>query len=142
METGLLHGHSGLRYIVFLLLLAVIVKAIINLSGKKEWAAGDTKITLFLMATTHLQLLIGFVLYFVKGYQGFFSNMGDNMKVGDFRWAAMEHPLLMVIVVVLISLLHIGNKKPNTKNKSRRALILGIASLVLALAAIPFDRWF
>lgn len=142
METGLLHGHSGLRYIVFLLLIVVIVKAVMNLAGKKEWGAGDTKLTLFLMATTHLQLLIGIALYFVKGYQGFYSNIGDNMKIGDFRWAAMEHPLLMIIVVVLISLLHIGNKKPNTKNKNRRALIFGLACLALALAAIPFDRWF
>ena len=141
METGLLHGHSGLRYIVFLLLIVVLVKAILNISSKKEWSTGDTKLTLFLLATSHLQLLLGFVLYFVKGYQGFFSNMGDNMGISEFRWAAMEHPLMMVVFVVLVTMLHSGNKKEKA-NKNRRALIFTGISIAIVLAAIPFNRWF
>lgn len=141
METGLLHGHSGLRYVVFLLLIVVFVKAVINAFSNKEWTKGDTKLTLFLMAFTHLQLVLGFALYFVKGYQGFFSNMADNMGIADFRWAALEHPITMIIFVVLVTIMHSINKR-DRKNKNRRAIILSVSAIITALSAIPMDRWF
>ncbi|MGB0430397.1 MAG: hypothetical protein ACPGLV_07975 [Bacteroidia bacterium] len=141
METGLLHAHSGLRYLVFLALILVLVKSILNVLGKKEWSKGDSKFTMFLMAFSHLQFLIGLGLYFVKDYQGFFSNMSQNMGVDTFRWAALEHPLTMIIFLILVTIMHSVNKRER-KNKNRRALIITISALVTALSGIPFDRWF
>ncbi len=139
METGLIHAHSGLRYLIFLVLIIVLVKSIMNLAGKKEWAAGDTKLTMILMASTHLQLLLGFIMYlFVFQYYHLMGDMDDPIS----RWKAVEHMATMVIFVILVSVLHIVNKKPNKKNKNRRALILAISAIITGLSGIPFDRWF
>lgn len=138
METGLFHAHSGLRYLVFLFLLIVVVKAIINTATGKEWGKGDSKLTTFLMATTHLQALIGLVMYFfVFKYYQYMSEMSDPI----LRWKAVEHITGMLIFVVLVTLLHRANKNPNKANKNRRALIMGIISVAIVLGSIPKDRW-
>ena len=64
----MLHLHSGLRYVVLILILLAIVKSIIGWVSKKEYSKGDDKIGLFLMITAHLQLLIGLFLYMTKGW--------------------------------------------------------------------------
>lgn len=139
METGLLHAHSGLRYLVFLFLLIVVVKAIINTATGKEWSKGDSKLTTFLMATTHLQAVIGLVMYFgVYKYYQYMSEMADPIM----RWKAVEHITGMLIFVVLVTLLHRANKNPNKANKNRRALIMGLISVAIVLGSIPMDRWF
>lgn len=138
METAFFHAHSGIRYLVFLFLLIVIVKALINTFSKKEWAKGDTKFTAMLMGTTHLQAVIGLVMYFVvyQNYQ-YMGNMDDPI----LRWKAVEHITGMLVFVVLITLLHRANKNPDKQNKNRRALIMGLIALAVALGSIPMDRW-
>jgi len=138
METGLFHAHSGIRYLVFLFLLIVIIKALINTFSQKEWAKGDTKFTAMLMGTTHLQAVIGLVMYFVvyQNYQ-YMSHMDDPI----LRWKAVEHITGMLLFVVLVTLLHRANKNPGKQNKNRRALIMGLIALVIALGSIPMDRW-
>lgn len=143
MQTGFIHLHSGLRYIIFLFLVIVIVKAIMNTVSKKEWSVIDTKLSMGLMVSTHIQLLIGLVMYVLAiKNQDLFSNMANTMSNSFLRWKAVEHPLMMLIFVALVTMLHSGNKKPGKKNKNRRALIFGIIAMAVALSAIPGDRWF
>lgn len=110
-----------------------------NIIGKKEWTKGDSKLSTFLMAATHLQVVMGLVMYFfVYQYYHLMSNMSDSLS----RWKAVEHLTAMLVFVVLVSVLHIGNKKAEKPNRNRRALVLGIIALLVGLAGIPFERWF
>lgn len=143
METGFFHLHSGLRYLIVLMLVVVIVKAILNTVSKKEWSKGDSKLSMILMSSTHLQMVIGLVMYILAiKNQGLFSDMGDTMGNAVLRWKAVEHPLMMFIFIILVSVLHITNKKEGKKNRNRRALIMGGIAIAVALSAIPADRWF
>ena len=65
MYNGLVHAHSGLRWIVLILLLAAIFNAAKSLtSGRYE--KKDKMLNLFAMISLHTQLLIGLVLYFIS----------------------------------------------------------------------------
>lgn len=99
MYNGLLHAHSGLRWVVLILLLTTIFNAF---SKKKTgaWTAKDKKIALFAMIFTHVQLIIGLVLYFISPKVSFAEGF---MKDSVLRFYAIEHISLMLIAIALIT---------------------------------------
>ena len=105
----MLHLHSGLRYVVLVLLVLAVVKSIIGWTSKKEFSKGDDKIGLFLMITAHLQLLIGLFLYMTKGWLSlpFAQAMADSVT----RFWKVEHLLGMIIAIVLITIGRMRAKK-------------------------------
>lgn len=130
--------HSMLRYIIVAMLLVVLIKSILNLSKQKEWSKGDIKLTAILMGFTHLQALVGLVMYFfVHQYYKLFSEMANP----DIRWKVIEHPMMMIFFIALITMMHSINKKADKKNKSRRAIIFTLLSAILVVLAIPLSRW-
>ena len=92
MYTGLLHTHNLLRYVIVVLLILAVVKSFIGWFGKKEYTAGDNKISLFLLITAHLQLVIGLVLYFISPIvEAGLANMAESMKNVELRFWTVEH---------------------------------------------------
>ena len=135
MYNGLLHAHSGLRWIVLILLLAAIFNAF---SKKKSgvWTAKDKKISLFAMIFTHVQFLIGLVLYFVSPKVNFVEGF---MKDDVLRFFAVEHVLLMVVAIVFITVGHSKSKKAATDAGKFSAIAkFYLIGLVLILASIPW----
>lgn len=139
MENALFHSHSGIRYLIFLALLVLLAKSILNILGKKDWGKSERTISTVLLALTHTQVLLGLIMYFFV--YDYYLLIGD-MSNADARWKSVEHLLAMLVFALLVTLLHVGNKKAQARNKNRRALVLGGIALVLALAGIPMDRWF
>ena len=135
MHTAFLHTHSSLRWIVLILLVIAIVNAIMK-KGKNEYTNKDRLLNLFTMITFHIQILLGFVLYFTSDKVGFGEGwMADKSA----RFYGMEHILIMVIGMALITIGHSKSKKgatPAQKNKS--ILIFYTITLVLVLAGIPW----
>jgi len=66
MYNGLLHAHSGLRWLVLLFLLVALFKGISGWMGEKEYTEGDRKMALFALIFTHVQLLLGIVMYYIS----------------------------------------------------------------------------
>ncbi|PKH49760.1 hypothetical protein CXF68_03190 [Tenacibaculum sp. Bg11-29] len=131
--------HSYWAYIVLVVLIFTVVNAIIGLLQKKEFTHKEFRLGLFTLITTHIQLLIGFLVYFVGGFQ---SGLGD-MKDSGVRLLALEHPLMMIIAIVLITIgwsKHKKQVKSETKFKTF-AIFYGLA-LVLILSRIPWSNWF
>ena len=80
MYNFLVHAHSGFRWILLLLLVGAIVMAAQGLSGNKSFSGSLKKWSLFAMAATHLQLIIGLILYFISPLVKWHSGtMGDPM---------------------------------------------------------------
>lgn len=134
MYTGLLHAHSGLRWIVLILLLVAIFNAF---SKKKSgvYTEGDRKLALFTMISTHTQLLIGLVLYFLSPW----VDLGDMMKDSITRFYTMEHTLMMVIAIVLITIGHSKSKKAADGAAKFKAIsVFYLIALLIILAAIPW----
>jgi hypothetical protein len=142
MDTWLVYLHNILRWIILILLLASISTSLSKWQGKKAFTAGDAKLWLFTMISGHITLLLG--LYQVLfGRFGIVSTTlpgGTNvMKDNFYRFYWVEHPVTMIIAIVLITL---GRKsaKMNIPDsaKFRRAFWFFLIALLLILAAIPW----
>ena len=132
--------HSGWAYIALLLLVIAVVNAFIGLASKKEFTAKDRKIALFGLIGTHTQLLIGLILYFVSPL-GFTSlgQMSDKL----LRLTSLEHPLINLIAITLITIGWSKHKKLTTsESKFKTFSIFYGLGLLLILIRIPWSLWF
>ncbi len=139
MLNGLIHAHSGLRWIVLALLVAATFKALMKWRSNVGYSESDRKINLFAMISMHVQLLIGLALFFMSGRVDF-SQMKDAM----FRFFSVEHTTMMVIAIALVTIGHIKSKKTTDEAKKHKSIfIFYLIALLLVLAAIPwpFRGW-
>lgn len=131
--------HSYWAYVVLIVLVYTVFNAVIGLMQKKEFTHKDFRLGLFTLITAHIQLLIGVVLYI---YEGRFNNIGATMKVPEARLLSLEHPIMMLLAIVLIT---VGWSKHKKKVKSEAkfktfAIFYGLA-LIFILAKIPWSNW-
>lgn len=132
--------HSGFAYLAFLLLVIAVVNSFIGLFSKKDFSERDRKIALFGLAAIHTQLLIGFIVYFVSPLG--FSALGQ-MKDAALRLTSLEHPLINIIGIVLITIGWMKHKKLTTsESKFKTFSIYYGLGLVLILSKIPWGSWF
>ncbi len=141
MYTGLKHFHSFFAYFVLLLIAAAVVFALLNRNGKQPFTGTGRKLALFGLIAAHVQLLFGLVLYFVSPL-GIGNFSGENMGNSTARLYMLEHPLTMIIAIVLVTIGWSKAKKAadDGKKYGTVALWYGIA-LVLMLVRIPWAVW-
>lgn len=146
MYTGVLHLHSFWAYLVLGVLLITVINSIAGLAGKKEFVVKDFRLALFSLIVTHIQLLIGLILWFVSpfGLKAISnSGMGEVMKNSVIRLNVIEHPLMMIIAVVLITIGFSKHKKKVESNaKFKTITIFYILTLVVILSRLPWGQWF
>lgn len=129
MEKGLLHLHSFLRWVILILLLVALYQAF----TKKE---SIKKSTLWLMISAHLMLLVGLYQLF-WGRWGITKGLPEGvqlMKDSFYRFFWVEHPLLMVLAIGVIT---VARGKAKVLNYKTTGWLLLIALLFL-LVAIPW----
>lgn len=130
MITGLSHSHSGLRWIILALLVATVVRALLN--RKNPEFGTQAKLGLFTMIAMHIQLLIGIGLY-----------MSGEWKANNYEAIAnfinREHFPMMVIAIVLGTLGHsLSKRAESVSEKYKKQLIFFGLSLLIVLAMIPW----
>ncbi len=138
----ILQGHSGLRWLILLAVLIVIVKSLIGLFARKSYTKIDNILAVSFVGLMHLQLLLGLVLYFISPYvKEAFRDFGLAMGVSELRLWALEHPILMILAVVLAQ---IGRSKSRRSTDDLRRfriqVIFFTISLALILIGIPWNR--
>ncbi|WP_027137866.1 hypothetical protein [Gaetbulibacter saemankumensis] len=135
--------HSYWAYLVLLVLLVASINALIKVFGGKEYEAKDFRISLFTLIVSHIQLLIGLVLYFVTPRFELWGELGSEvMKNSMARLYLVEHPLVNIIGVALITIGYSKHKKKLTSAaKLKPIAILYTIALVLFLSRIPWSTW-
>ena len=132
---GLVHIHSGLRWIALILLVVAIINAITS-KRKGEYSKKDKMINLFAMIILHTQLLIGIILMFTSGKVNYSQGW---MKNPSARFFGMEHIALMIIALVIVT---IGRKKAEKITapiqKHSKIATWYLIGLILILASIPW----
>ena len=108
---GLQTLHRLIAYISMILIFAAMLKAIFGMLNQKSFTEGDRKLGLFALISVHIQLLLGLALMFIGPVASQFSNMGEVMKNADLRFLVVEHPLTMIIGIVLITVGYSKSKK-------------------------------
>ena len=140
MYTFIQKFHSGWAYIALLLLVVAIVNSLIGWSSKKEFTARDRKIAMFGLITTHIQLLVGLILYFVSPLG---SAVFGQMKDAALRLTSLEHPLTNIIAITLITIGWSKHKKAATNEAKFKSIAIFFAlGLLLILSRIPWSLWF
>jgi len=132
MYTGLLHTHSALRYIILIVLVLAIFKAISGWQQKSNYGKFEDKLALFSMIFIHLQLVVGIGLYFMSP-KVMLSDMATAMKIPAIRYYTVEHLLLMLIVVALVTIGRIASKKKSLDYLKHKtiAIYYGLAALLI-----------
>lgn len=136
--------HSYWAYLVLVVLIIATINAIIKTIGDKEYEANDFRKSLFTLIVSHIQLLIGLVLYFVSPRLQMFSEsgMGEIMKDSVNRLYLVEHPLVSIIAVALITIGYSKHKKKLTSiAKLKTIAIFYSIALLLVLSRIPWSAW-
>ena len=136
--------HSYWAYLVVIMLTIASISAIIGWVSGKEYSAGNFRISLFTLIVSHIQLLIGIVLYFVAPYFKMWGEvvMGGVMGDSTLRLYNVEHPLMMIIAIALITIGYSKHKKKLTSTPKFKTLaIFYTIALVVLLSRIPWNAW-
>ncbi len=137
MENIFKHAHSGLRWVVLALLVAAVINALIRWRTGKTFRESDYRLNLFNMIAAHLQLLLGVVLYLFLSPKVDFGafDMGNALN----RFYVVEHPLVMALGIVLITVGHVRAKAaPQDSKKFKYTFWYFLVALLLILSRIPW----
>lgn len=136
--------HSYWAYLVFIILAVATINALYKFFGNKEFTAFDFRISLFTLIVSHIQLIIGIILFFAADYISIVkeSGMGVVMKNADLRDKIIEHPTTMIIAIALITIGYSKHKKKLTsKPKFKMLAVFFTLAFILVIAKIPWQTW-
>ena len=134
MHSFILILHSLNRFILLALLLILVIRTFMGWQNKAAFNNSDNKLSLFLFISTHTQLLLGLILYFVSPAVIFNSaSMQDKVS----RYWLVEHLVGMLIAIVLITMGRTMTKKiADGAAKYKRMFIFNVIALVFILAIL------
>ncbi len=136
MYQLLIHTHSGLRWIVLLTLIIAIVNSFGKTNGSRAFTNRDKRLALMAMIFTHLQLVIGLILYFVSPRVIFSA---ESMKDPLSRFYLIEHLVIMLLAIILITIGYSRAKRAIDEGKKfRNVLVFYLIGLILILIGIPW----
>jgi len=138
--------HSYWAYLTLLIIVLATLNALKGLFSKGEFKHNDFRISLFALIVTHIQIILGLFLYiYSPNAMGAIksSGMASVMKDAALRFSSVEHPLMMVIAVILITIGYSKHKKKEDSNAKFKTLaIFYTIALLLVLSRIPWGNWF
>jgi len=143
MYATLKNLHSYWAFFVLLILILAFLNAIRGKFSGKEFGSNDLRISLFGLIFSHIQLLIGLVLYFVSPWFDQWSSLGMGvMKNAEARFYLVEHPITNLLAIVLITMGWSMHKRQSESSKKflRIALFYGLG-FVFLLSRIPWNVW-
>jgi hypothetical protein len=141
MYLAVLTLHSYVRWIVVILAIAAVVRALSGWLGRKEWTALDRRLGVFFSSSMDLQLLLGLILYIFlsPSTHTAFQNFGAAMSDEVLRYWSLDHIGLMLVAVVLV---HVGGalskRAGEARVKHRQAAIFFGLAILIVLYAIPW----
>ena len=141
MYESLVILHSWLRWLVLVMALVAVGRAVRGKAAGTPWSSGDDAAGKWFVGSLDVQLLVGLALYlFLSPYtMSAWSNMGEAMRNPVQRFMAIEH---LVGMIIAIALAHIGRARTRRATDPARrhklALIFFGLALVVILASIPW----
>ncbi len=141
MYTGIQHLHSFLTYLVILGLALSIIAALVGHFSGKPFTDRDRKLALTGLIPAHLQWMVGLLLYFFSP-MGFSSLSGQAMSNSLLRLYTVEHPVMMILAVVLITIGFARAKRlDDSKKQFLNIWVFYLIGLVFILSRIPWAAW-
>jgi hypothetical protein len=135
MLTGITHLHSVLRWFALIAIVVAIVRSFQGMSGGKDYTAKDNRWSLITLIVFHLQLVLGLVLYFAKGW---YTQIGE-MSNPVIRFWSLEHLVAMLIAITLVTVGRVSAKKTSAaKSKHTKQFWFFLIAFLIVMANIPW----
>ncbi|HEY6913625.1 MAG TPA: hypothetical protein VI413_03030 [Paludibacter sp.] len=134
--------HSLFAYLPLALLTFAIVFNAYSWLRKSPFNKTNKLITLLGMVSVHTQFVIGLILYLISPL-GLSNFSGNAMKDSQSRLYVLEHPFVMIIALVLITIGYSKAKRQtDDTSKYKKIVIFYSIGLALILTRIPWSSWF
>lgn len=135
--------HSYWAFLVIIILTLIVINSIIAKFSGRAFNTKDLRLSLFGLIFSHIQLLIGLILYFTSPWFNQFYQIGmDLLKNAESRLYLIEHPLINIVAIIFITLgwsLH-KRQLDSSKKFLRIGMFYGLG-LTFLLSRIPWDSW-
>ncbi|WP_460972531.1 hypothetical protein [Spirosoma migulaei] len=140
MYSSLLVAHSLFRWLVLLSLGYAIVRAYRGYTSGTVFAKTDNSVRHWTATIAHIQLVIGFTLYFTSPViKYFWANAKGEIGHMDTVFFGLIHILLMLISVVVLTVgSALAKRQPTDHEKFRTMLIWFSIALFIIFIAIPW----
>lgn len=141
MYSTLLLVHSMVRWIILVVFLYAVIRAYYGWKSNQVFNKLDSKTLLLTAGLAHLQLLLGLWLYFISPIVSFFlQNFKIAVSEKQFRFFGMEHGIIMIVAVALITIgAAKAKRKATDKEKFKTMALWYSAAIIVALAGIPWS---
>ncbi|KOS06473.1 hypothetical protein AM493_10820 [Flavobacterium akiainvivens] len=145
MYEAVLDLHSYWAYGVLVFLLLAILNSFVGLSAKRPFIHRDRQIAMIALIFSHVQFVLGLLTLFTGPYfkAAKAGGMGAVMKDSTLRLFMVEHPVINLIAIVLITIGWSKHKRAGeSERKFKSIAIFYLIGLVLLLSRIPYSQWF
>jgi len=134
--------HSYLAYLVLALLVFAIAFNTYYWMKGRVFTKTNKSVALWGLIAVHTQFLVGLILYFLSPL-GISNFSGQAMKISITRLYLVEHPLVMILAVALITIGYSKAKKAiSATSKYKTIVIFYSIGLCFILSRIPWSVWF
>ena len=132
--------HNITRWALVILGVIVIIRGFTGWLRGRRFNKDDNRFGLLYTSFFDVQLLLGLILYFSKGWFGVLTaDFAAAMRAAGTRFFAIEHFLLMFIALVVAHVVRVRSRKAASDALQHRWAALGyLISFLLMLAAIPW----
>ena len=141
--------HNILRYVIVVLAVILLVRAISGWMNKRAWDDSVQRFGTFYTMALDTQFLLGLLLYFAFSplTKSALADFGAVMSQGVLRFFALEHPLYMLIAIGLGHAASTMAKKDDFAAEKRYQRVavftaLSVVFIILGhLGAPMLERW-
>lgn len=137
--------HSYWAFLVVFTVALGAVNAIAGVLTKKDFGNKDFKVNLFALIATHTQFMFGAILFFMSDKVLWFRDnvdVGLIMKTSSLRLYNVEHPFLMIVAAILVTIGYSKHKKKLiSAPKFKTIAIFYSLALIAMLLMIPWKAW-
>lgn len=140
MYAVLIFLHSAVRWLVLISLVYAIARGISGWAGKRHFSPLDNTIRHVTATMAHIQLLIGYILYFNSPVVTYFrTHYHEAVKQREFLFFGLLHVLLMTTAIVLITIgSAMAKRKETSEGKFKTITIWFLLALIIIFMAIPW----
>ena len=142
MYNILKESHNGIGMFLLFLLFIIILFVFVKFLLKNPFNKSAKIAALIGLITVHLQILVGFALYFLSPL-GISNFSGESMGHPISRFYIVEHPVGMILAAILITVGYRLSKKTTLSDKAKYARILIYYKIGFGIIAylIPWFLW-
>lgn len=141
MYSVVKNSHSFIAFLSLIFLTISTIYALYGYKAKIKFTSSSKLIFTIGLIVTHIQFLIGILLY-ASSPLGISNFSKEMMKNNISRFYALEHPTIMLIAVILITIGFSKTKRNAHDNiKFKLIAIFYSLGLVLIISRIPWNSW-